>query len=283
MREGTAQALFDEATELFARGDYEHACAKFQASDELDPKGGTLLNLAVCREKEGRTASAWTAYTGARNRSLKEGRAERVAFADKKIAELRPLLPLVRIVVQGAVREIVVKVDEQPFFAAAWNTAVPIDPGEHRIEASAPGHRSVALSARAVPREEVTVTVPPLVALPAQPPRDPAIEPPPTSTAAPVPRWPGYVALGGGALALGLGTVFGVQAFGKRSDAESLCASGRCDEGRSANDAGIRDGWISNVSLGVGVVAAVVGAYLLLREGPAPTRGALSQSRRPAP
>jgi hypothetical protein len=280
-REGTAQALFEEGTALFARADYDQACEKFRASDELDPKGGTELNLALCREKQGRTASAWTAFSEARNRSLKEGRSERVAFADKKIAELKPVLPHLRVTITDEPRALEIKVDGQVLPHAAWNTSVPIDPGDHRIEASAPDRRPVTLTVRAARAEETTAALPALVSIP----KAVVVAPPVEQAERDLPRsrWLGWTALGAGVAAVGVGSVFGLAAFSNRSDAESLCAASRCAEGRQANDDGIRNGWIANAGIGVGLIAIGAGVWLLVRDR-APAKSALAAySLRPSP
>ena len=266
-REGTAQALFDEGSDLFTRGQYDAACEKFRASNELDPRGGTLLNLALCREKQGRTASAWATFSEARNRSLKEGRSERVAFAEKKIADLRPLLPRLRIVVTDPSQPVEIKVDGEALPRAAWELSFPIDAGEHKIGATAPGHRAVAVVVRAASGAEVVATIPKLA-------REVIAEaPPPAPAPPPEPRWVGWTATGLGAAAVGVGSIFGVRAFSQRSDAESLCASARCDEGRSSNENGQRSAWIADVGIGVGLVTIAAGVYLLLR-APAPVSAA---------
>ena len=271
-REVTAQVLFEEATSLFERGAWDQACAKFLASDELDPRGGTLLNLALCREKQGRTASAWMAYSEARNRSLKEARPERVAFAEKKVAELKLLLPRLRVVV-AETNSVEVRVDGQRLPAAAWNTGVPVDPGDHRIEATAPARKAFSMGVRAVNGEETTASVPVLA-----PDRVVVIERLPAAHRS---SWVGFATVGAGVAAVGVGAVFGVQALAKRSDAESLCASGFCEEGRAANEEGVRASWVSNVGIGIGLVAIAAGVYLLLRQPAGTTRSAVQST--PAP
>jgi predicted TPR repeat methyltransferase len=53
-----AEAVFREAQRLVGEGKVDEACAKFTESQHLDPQLGTLLNLAMCHEKQGRSATA---------------------------------------------------------------------------------------------------------------------------------------------------------------------------------------------------------------------------------
>jgi thioredoxin-like negative regulator of GroEL len=57
-----AEALFNQGRDLMTAGKFVEACPKFEASQQLDPGLGTMLNLAECYEKTGRTASAWAEY-----------------------------------------------------------------------------------------------------------------------------------------------------------------------------------------------------------------------------
>src|SRR3954468_23197031 len=57
--------LYDAAIKLTKTGDYAGACPKFAESERLDPQLGTLLHLADCFEKVGKTASAWARWKDA--------------------------------------------------------------------------------------------------------------------------------------------------------------------------------------------------------------------------
>src|SRR5689334_18551597 len=72
-----AQGLFEQGRTLMGAGRYEEACPKFAESERLDPAPGTLLNLAVCHEKEGKTATAWAEYNDVIAASRRDGNAER--------------------------------------------------------------------------------------------------------------------------------------------------------------------------------------------------------------
>jgi hypothetical protein len=66
----TAEALFEDGRRLMQEGDYASACPKLAASYKIDvalgnPALGTILNLAVCHERSGQTATAWIEYKDA--------------------------------------------------------------------------------------------------------------------------------------------------------------------------------------------------------------------------
>src|SRR6187200_393022 len=58
----TAEALFDEALRLMHAGSFAEACPKFEVSQRIEAAVGTMLYLAECYEKIGRTASSWATF-----------------------------------------------------------------------------------------------------------------------------------------------------------------------------------------------------------------------------
>src|SRR5258705_13207662 len=76
-----AQALFDQAKQLLADGRTAEACPKLEESQRLEPRSGTLINLARCYEQLGRLASAWSKYIEAATSAKASGNTEREAVA----------------------------------------------------------------------------------------------------------------------------------------------------------------------------------------------------------
>lgn len=134
-----AEALFQEARTLMANGQYAEACQKLRASQDLDPGYGTLFNLAECLSKEGKTASAWAAFHEAAGMAEKSDQQDRVEKANRYAAELEPQLFRMNITVTTEVPGLVVTRDGVPVARAIWGAALPVDPGKHKVEATAPG------------------------------------------------------------------------------------------------------------------------------------------------
>lgn len=95
----------------------------------------------------------------------------------------------------------------------------------------------------------------------------------------------GFVLVGVGAVGVGIGAFFGIQALGSKSDAEQACSevggARRCPSSESETlSANSRDALIADLSLGVGLVAAAVGTYFIIKS---PTsKGSASASVRAA-
>jgi len=139
-----AQTLFDEGRTLMKEGKFSEACPRLEKSQRLSPHGGTLLNVAACHERQGRIATAWVEFQQALTAARADGKDDRARLAQERIDVLQPRLPWIQIdVADPAARdELTVALDDGTVPPAAWGKEMPIDPGTHRIVATAPGRSS---------------------------------------------------------------------------------------------------------------------------------------------
>ena len=154
--------LFEEGRALAKDGKYAEACARFEASLELDRAVGTLLNYADCHERLGHLAHAWRLFDEAARESEKQGNAERVKFARDRAQQLVPRTSTVVIELAAA---------DAPglTISIAGRRAQPapeirevVDPGEIAIEVSAPNMQTFRKTERAEPGLRIVVDVPAL-------------------------------------------------------------------------------------------------------------------------
>ena len=278
-----AEALFRQARELMDQGDFDAACPKFAESQRLDPGGGTLLNLAVCHEKQGKFASAWAEFQEALAQARSEGRQARVSLAEERIAVLEPQLARVTIQVAEPKSDLTVTVNGTPLGAAGWGAAMPIDAGEVRVEAQSPKHEPYAKVVQIRDGEALTVEVPALrSSKPAKSAGSRAPEPqqagtPPDNTVA-------YIAGGLGVMAIGAGTYFGVRAIQKHQAANEDCDKTCSTEEGSQNDkSGVFNGWLSTASFAVGIAALWIAVDQYTSEPSRPAEARLGWSPRIEP
>lgn len=282
-----AQTLFEEGRELMKKGDYAHACPKLTESHKLDPAGGTLLNLALCYEAAGKTASAWAAFEEARIYARKDNRPKRERIAREHIAALEPNLCYLTVVVPDAARvdgmEVLLAGRAIP--QAAWGTKMPVDPGPQSLQATAPGRKSwtqTVTIAQAKDQQSVEVPVletstdtapppaprPTPTTSPVQPSAPPAT-PPDTDSQSRVSGGAdntlAYVVGGTGIVLLGVGSYFGLKAMSTWDDRNAECPDGQCTKkAKDLGDDANTQANISNVTMGLGLVGVGFGTYLLL-------------------
>ncbi|MFO0548375.1 MAG: hypothetical protein U0271_08315 [Polyangiaceae bacterium] len=162
-----ATQLFRTGRELMEKRDFAAACPMLEESQRLDPGGGTLLNVALCHEAIGRLATAWTEFAEALGIARRDGRDDRVELATTHMAALEPRLSRLTVVVRATAPGLVIKRDGTPLGRGAWGVALPVDPGVHVIEASAPGFATFELRVEVgADRDQREAVVPELISLP---------------------------------------------------------------------------------------------------------------------
>ncbi len=278
-----AEALFREAKQLMDQGRHGDACPKLAQSHLLDPGGGTLLNLAVCHEAEGRLATAWSELREALAMARRDGRRDREELALSRLESLEPRLSRVRIVVTAPeAAGLVVHRGGASVPRAAWGTAVPVDAGEHVIEATAPGRVPFRATLR-VSAEGVTetMTIPALAVAPrSRSPRPPAPPTPVGEAPGSTPHRTAGIALTFLGVALGVGgTLAGAIAVGRKLESDDACRGGCTREGVALADEAAAAAIAADVGLAVGFALSATGVALWLTAPPgapspvAPGRG----------
>ncbi len=237
-----AQALFDDAKRLMASGNDAAACPKLAESQRLDPGVGTLLNLGECYEKIGKLARAWATFRDAEAMAFHEGQLARANWAKGRAAQLEAkLVQLTVEVPEGArISSLEVLRDGEVLREPLWGSAVPVDPGDHVVEARAPGYKPFSTHVTAT-HDPIVVRVAPLeheeTTAEAMPPPPPAIDTTPPVTIETLPperkliepsstlRTLGFVTGGAGLASVGLGALFGVLAI----DRDNAARGAGCD------------------------------------------------------
>ena len=279
-----AEALFQKGHALFEAKKYAEACPKFAESFRLDPVTGSLLALAACHEAEGKLASAWAEYVDVATRARREGKNDRADAAQQRAATLEPKLARITIALgQGAdgVAGLEIKRDSIVIGAGSFGTALPVDHGEHTIEASAPGRQAFTKKVTLQDGATETVAIPilaeigkpdvvPVAPVPGQP---PASEPAPAATS-PFPlRTVGLVTGAVGLVAIGIGSYFGLQAISKNSDSNTKgCTGDVCTgAGTTARKDAVSAGNTSTVLFVVGGLLTAGGIILFIAGGSSST------------
>jgi hypothetical protein len=279
-----ARSLGQEGVKLADSGNCNEAIDRLARAEKMFHAPTTLGRLGECQVQVGRIVEG----TENLNRVVREQLAPGApaAFsaaqerAKKVLEEAKPKIAKLKIAVAAPPdAQVTVKIDGENVPLANLNMNRPIDPGEHTVEATAPGFKqamakvklaeggvdSIALTLEADPNASKAAPPPAAVPPPAQ--QQPAVQPDRVDSGSS--RIPAYAAFGVGIVGLGVGTVTGLMASSKKSDLESQCdASSQCPESaRKTLDSGKTLGTVSTVGFIVGGIGIVAGVVLYLTSG----------------
>jgi hypothetical protein len=267
-----ARALADKGAELFDAGKYEASIEYFRKADEKVHAPTFVLAIAQAYAKSGKLIEAREHYQQVASEKLPPSPpasfVEAQATAKRELGDLSRRIPTLQIVLTGPdAGGATVAVDGAP--VASIDQPLEQNPGDHRIEVTVgsggPITRSVTLREGATERVEIAVVG--------------------TSSGKGDSKGsivPAAVALGVGAVGIGVGAVTGAMALGRVGDIKDQCVGTKCPAALAgdADSAGtLAD--VSTVSFivgGVGVAAGVV--LLILRPGGGSEEASTGNSRR---
>ncbi|MFO0549549.1 MAG: hypothetical protein U0271_14245 [Polyangiaceae bacterium] len=281
-----AEVLFKEALALADGDNWPAACPKFRKSMELDPSPGTQANIARCAEREGDLAGSYEQLRQAKQLNLstpdERRRTAMDRYIDDQLAGIEVRLPRLTITVAETIPGLTITRDGKPFSLTLTGEALPVNPGAHRVVATAEGYESLdtTVSLGEGARESVEIRLvkkPPGDHQPHNPPDVPPPDPPKKATPPSGPS-PLFITGISGLIAGGVVEILGVTFVGLTASAAGDIPPGCtealvCDtdeEARTANEASERGQTYSTVAtamvpigaglLGLGVALLVADA-----------------------
>jgi hypothetical protein len=264
-----AQVLFDQGRKLMDQKRYAEACPKLESSQRLDPGAGTLLNLAACYDKNGQSASAWVTYTDAATAS-QDRHPDWAQRANDRAKALFPTLSRLTIEIPSPPEGVEVKRDGKTLDSGSYGVAMPVDPGHHVVDVTAPSkkpfHKELDVAGQAA-QESVVVT---LEAVPVQQTAHVELQPVQHTETRNTGRGnglriAGLTTAGVGLAGVVVGAIFGGMAIGSKNSAAPNCTSDFtvCNAtGKASVDDAFTFATVSTVSFIVGGIAFAAGLTL---------------------
>lgn len=278
-----AEQLYLDGQQLMAQHKIDEACAKFADSEQLDRALGTLINLAVCHEQQGKLATAWGEFVDSAAQAAKGGQRDRESFARAHAAALESKLQRLVVEVGIPLSGLEVTLDGQVLPPSTLGTAIPLDPGVHELHARATGKKTWRMARLtigpgvAVTRVPITfeddeapsaADVPVVKAAQAPDPgaldRVPQAADAPSTVDDPGRRVAGLVVGGAGVAGIGAGAVLVALAHSLQSSSTDEIHRGDVTNGHADYTSALHDqtaGWITGA---VGLTALAAGVYLVL-------------------
>jgi len=264
----TARSLYIEGQKALEAGDYETAADNFRRGEALFHAPTMLVGLARAYVGLGKYVEAMESY----NKVIREELPDKApdAFvtakeeAQKEVVGLDEKIGWVTISVEGP-SEPTVLLDDVEVSVASLGVRRAVNPGDHLVQASAPGYLAAeqSFSIAAGSTETVTLTLGEDPDGVAEPPGggDPGVSTDDGSTL----RLVGFIGLGLGGAGLVLGAVTGGLAIGKHGDLTDSCPDGRCPADQQDNlDSYETMGTLSTIGFIAGGVLAGAGLVLVL-------------------
>jgi len=268
-----AEDSFQEGRRLLAAGQTDEACLRFAESYAMVASSGTLLNLALCHQTQGKTATAWNEYRAAARLARNQGREDRASVADGKAQALEATLARVTTTAVEAVPGLRVATEAGPLGEGGLKVDVPIDPGTHRVTATAPGYLPWSATLEVKEAEQLRIEIPKLEPEPVLPALANLVDARRASDAGARRSSVGLYLGVGGVVLLAAGTAVWSVAYAKLQSATDACALGCSKADRDGRVSDIQT--LKGVAIGAwiagGALAVAAGASFVLRKGKSTT------------
>jgi len=289
-----ARSAATAGADAFEAGKYQDALDLFQRAESLVHSPVHLSYIGQCHANLGHLVEAHETFLRLSREDLpanaREAVKRSVSEGSERAKQLEPRLPYLAIKLQGAVpgETVEVTLNGAVVAPALIGIPAPTNPGDYVVRATAPGKDSgeVKLTLQEGQRQEAVVMLRSTGEVPAVAPV-PAAAATTSNTSATEPstpqddgaqggslKLPAYVALGVGAVGLGLGTYYALDAGKAADEADEMCGGSRSscslEDGvsrsdvESKNDQAGSSRTMAIVGFAVGGVGLAAGATLLV-------------------
>ncbi|MGC4069716.1 MAG: tetratricopeptide repeat protein [Polyangiaceae bacterium] len=284
--EAIAESLFHEGKKLYTEERYAEACHKLDQSHRADPAGGTVLLLAMCYERLGKTASAWAKYNEAVALARRDNRSDREQKARSALSALEPQLSYVSVSLSPEAKELtnLEFVLDGAAIPPLLDSKVPVDPGDHslvvRAKNAEPWSQSFSITEKGA---TLVISVPALKPLAETPspqqaaakepekPKDQTnvTEPPQLERRSNSSRTIAFVIGGVGIAAAGVGGYFAWRAKHLDDKANDVCPASGCSDRNAVNDSqdAVTSGNVATWLIGAGAAAMATASAILVFGG----------------
>jgi hypothetical protein len=283
-----ARTLAVEGVKLAQADRCSEAVDKLERSQKLKHSPIVLSHLGECQVKVGRWVEGSESLRKLLREALPENATPALAAAYESAAatlrDLKPRIPSLKITLDLPPNtDFTVKVDGKEVADSVVGVALPTDPGEHTIEATAPGFLKASSTMKVQPGSAATVALelekdpaanaqalasaaPPATAPAEVTALQPEQAPPaPATHSSNTGRVLGWVSYAVGAVGLGAGIAFGQSAISDEKSLRSDCPNRVCGPAQQdALDFAKTKGTIATVGFAVAGGGAVLGTVLLL-------------------
>lgn len=298
-----ARALAVDGLKLAQANNCAEAAPKLERAEKLYHSTVVAIRLGECYVALGRLVEG----TELLRKSLREPQpADPAPALVKALERAQKLLDTTKPRIAGltirvaAVQDMGIKIDGSLVPAVLIDTEIPVDPGEHAIDVTAPGFMKsssrVTLGEGEKKSLTLTLTRDPSASAPA-PPASHAVEPAPAPPrVAPAPAAPAhappspepspnrtaaYVALGAGAAGVAAGSVLGLLAMRRHGDLKDACPNDVCPPGKQDDlDSARKLGNVSTIAFAVGGAGLALGTVLFFTATPSHDRASRAPERR---
>jgi hypothetical protein len=261
-------ALGEEGLRRFQGARWKEAYAFFHRADAAAHAPTLVLYMGHCRARLGELGAARRLYRAVTRERLADDApvqfrtAQRVAAQELHWIEAR-IAPLSIVVARVPEKEVRLVVDGEEVPPDQVED-LALDPGDHVVEASAPGWATIRSTVHAAAGRPATLTLI-FEPGPIPPPSPPVVEAPAVTPSPPAPRFltGAAIAFGAGGASLTAGFVTGIVSLRAADSLKGQCPGGRCPPADAGNASSI--GQTADAATGtlvVGALAVAAGVVL---------------------